>query len=125
MTRFQIMKKELAEKLAAADAGVELETAQMVIDSYLEALKLCPACNGTKMFTYRREVAIQTRDSSRSQELVHTIPGTTGECPQCGSDPGDPEWVVWLCYDRFTKCRSDSPVKDHDQCRWVVAIPWE
>jgi len=59
------MKRETAEKIAAAETGVEFQATRKVIAAFLAALVECPVCQGAHRFTYQAQVEVPVTDSGR------------------------------------------------------------
>jgi hypothetical protein len=120
------MKRETAEKIAAAESGVELDKAMAVIKAFRDALVKCPVCDGTGQFTYRAEVKVPVGDFGGGRKMTDVAIGESGSCPLCGPvGKGDPEWVLWHCRDGYNKCHSGNQelAKGHEDCGWIVALP--
>ena len=127
MSKFRTMKRETAEKIAAADSGIPFADVVKVVKYFIEELGTCPVCEGTHRFTYRERVQIPVEGMGRNPELQFSQEGETGACPLCGPEgKGDPEWVIWHCRDAHNKCNSGNQAANgHEKCGWILALPWE
>jgi len=120
------MKRENAEKIAAAEAGVDLGESRAVIGAFLKSLAVCPVCEGSRKFTYRTAVDVPIKEAKESQ-LARVDVGKDGSCALCAPHgKGDPHWVFWLCRAGGKCAPSDGEQpQGHENCGWVVALPWE
>jgi hypothetical protein len=122
------MKRETAEKIAAAESGMRLEHTQTAIKSFLKNLVKCPACDGTGRIIYTQPVRVPVEGLGTSEATPQVEVGREADCPLCGpGGQGDPEWVVWRLRDSHYTChaRDAERPNGHEDCGWIVTLPWE
>jgi len=122
------MKRENAEKIAAAESEVDLAKARAAIKAFLVSVAECPVCEGSAEFKYRGNVKVPVRGMRNSAEMEDVAVGESGSCPNCGPEgKGDPDWVIWHCLDGYSRCQPGTANQsvDHEKCGWIIALPWE
>jgi hypothetical protein len=99
-TTLRPMKPEIAARMAGSlVAEITTEQAQIIIDEYWVQLTRCPACDSTGTFSYRRDLSVPITPRPGDSPTANAQAGADGDCPRCGGNGRDPDWVLWYCSD--------------------------